>query len=194
MTTKTTYGYHYRWQSRSPRRRMATGLASALCVASLALAGLMILPGLFGFQRYVITSGSMTGTYDRGSLVLSEVVPVGDLRVGDVITYTPPGGDHLVTHRISWIGRDDAGQRIFRTKGDANQVADPWTFQLDRPTQARVRVGVPYAGHALSALGRKDIRMFVIALPALLIAGVSIARLWRRLGEEASRRALEGAS
>jgi signal peptidase len=171
--------------------RLASGAALAL---ALVCALLVLVPALFGWERYAIVSGSMTGTYDRGSLVLSEVVPVGDLRVGDVITYTPPGGDHLVTHRISWIGRDDAGQRIFRTKGDANQVADPWTFQLDRPTQARVRVGVPYAGHALSALGRKDIRMFVIALPALLIAGVSIARLWRRLGEEASRRALEGAS
>ena len=28
-----------------------------------------------GWQRYVIVSGSMTGTYDRGSLVLDEVVP-----------------------------------------------------------------------------------------------------------------------
>ena len=60
----------------------------------------MILPGLFGYQRYVITSGSMTGTYDRGSVVFADVVPVSDLRVGDVITYTPPPGsgpDGLVT-------------------------------------------------------------------------------------------------
>ena len=119
--------------------------------------------------------------------MLDEVVPVADLRVGDVITYMPPAGDHLITHRISWIGRDDAGRRIFRTKGDANPVADPWTFRLDQPTQARVRVGVPYAGYALTALGRRDVRMFVIALPALLIAGFSLARLWRQLGAEAQR-------
>jgi hypothetical protein len=36
--------------------------------------------------------------------------------------------------------------------------------------------------------------MFVIALPALLIAGFSLSRLWRQLGAEAERRALEGAS
>ena len=34
----------------------------------------------------------MTGTYDRGSLVFDEVVPVDDLKVGDVITYRPPAG------------------------------------------------------------------------------------------------------
>jgi signal peptidase I len=171
--------------------RWATGAA---LLAAVVVAMLVLLPSLFGWQRYAIVSGSMTGSYDRGSLVLAEVVPVGDLKIGDVITYTPPAGDHLVTHRISWIGRDDAGRRIFRTKGDANPIADPWTFRLDRPTQARVRAGVPYAGYALSALGRRDVRMIVIALPALLIAGYSLARLWRQLGAEAQRRALEGAS
>ena len=171
--------------------RFASG--AALAVAALC-ALLVLAPALAGWERYSIVSGSMTGTYDRGSLVLADVVPVETLRVGDVITYTPPGGDHLVTHRIAWIGHDDSGARIFRTKGDANPIADPWTFRLDQPTQARVRFGIPYAGHALTSLGRKDVRLAVIALPALLIAGVSLARLWRRLGDEAARRALEAAS
>jgi signal peptidase len=159
--------------------RIATGAAFAL---ALAAAALVLVPAALGWQRYAIVSGSMTGTYDKGSLVLDEVVPVGELRVGDVITYLPPAGDHLITHRISWIGRDAAGVRVFRTKGDANPVADGWTFRLDRPTQARVRAGVPYAGYVLMALGRRDVRLVVIAFPALLIAGFSLAGLWRRLG------------
>jgi signal peptidase len=175
--------------------RRAGRLLSGAALAVAALAALLVLaPALVGWERYAIVSGSMSGTYDEGSLVLADVVPVGDLRVGDVITYTPPAGDHLVTHRIAWIRRDDAGRRVFRTKGDANPIADPWTFRLDRPTQARVRVGVPYAGHALTALGRRDVRMIVIALPALLIAGFSLSRLWRQLGAEAQRRAAEGAA
>src|SRR5215204_3434302 len=126
--------------------RIATGAAFAF---ALAAALLVLVPALIGWQRYAIVSGSMTGTYDKGSLVLDEVVPVRALRVGDVITYMPPAGDHLITHRISWIGKDATGARVFRTKGDANPVADGWTFRLDRDTQARVRVGVPYAGYAL---------------------------------------------
>ena len=130
MTTKAAYEYQYRWQPASPRRRAARTLATALCVACLLLGALMILPGLFGYQRYVITSGSMTGTYDRGSIVFEDVVPVSDLRVGDVITYTPPAGsgpDGLVTHRIVSIERDQFERPLFRTKGDANPTADPGT-------------------------------------------------------------------
>ena len=79
-------------------------------------------------------------------------------------------------------------------KGDANPVADPWTFRLGQPTQARVRYGIPYAGHALAALGRRDVRTAVVTLPALLLALLSLAGLWRRLGAEAARRSAEAAA
>jgi signal peptidase len=133
----------------------------------------MLLPGLLGYQRYVITSGSMTGTYDRGSIVFDDVVPVSDLHVGDAITYTPPPGSGpsgRITHRIVWIGSDQLGRRALRTQGDANQSADPWTFTLDGPTQARVAFHVPYVGYVLSALAIRQARMLLIGLPALLIA------------------------
>jgi signal peptidase I len=158
-------------------------ISSGAALAIAALAALVVLaPAAIGWQRYAIVSGSMSGTYDKGSLVLAEVVDVAELEVGDVITYLPPAGDHLITHRIASIDEDATGGRVFRTKGDANPIADPWTFRLDQPTQARVRVGVPYAGYALNALGRRDVRMLVIALPALLIATASLAGLWRQLG------------
>jgi signal peptidase len=173
MTPKAAYDYHYRWEPRSPRGRFGKALATALCAACLGLAGLMLLPGLLGYQRYVITSGSMTGTYDRGSIVFDDVVPVSDLHVGDAITYTPPPGSGpsgRITHRIVWIGSDQLGRRALRTQGDANQSADPWTFTLDGPTQARVAFHVPYVGYVLSALAIRQARMLLIGLPALLIA------------------------
>jgi signal peptidase len=180
MTTRT-YD-NYRWQPKSSRRRVAPALVTALCAVCLALAGLMLLPGLFGYSRYVITSGSMTGTYDRGSVVFDKVVPVDDLQVGDAITYTPPPGagpEGLITHRIRWIGTDQFGRRVFRTKGDANGTADPWTFTLDDPTQARVAFHVPYVGYAFAALSIRDVRMLVIGLPALLVGIAALAGLRR---------------
>jgi signal peptidase len=174
--------------------RLAAG--AALAVAVIAAIGVLA-PSLWGWQRYAIVSGSMTGTYDRGSLVFADVVPVPDLRVGDVITYQPPPGagpDHLISHRIAWMGHDGAGKQVFRTKGDANPVADPWTFRLEQPTQARARVGIPYVGHALSALGRSGVRTALITLPALLVAAISLAGLWRRLGAEADRRTAQASA
>jgi hypothetical protein len=41
-----------------------------------------------------------------------------------------------------WQGR---GGRL-RTKGDANALADPWTFQLDQPIQPKMRVAFDWLG------------------------------------------------
>jgi len=170
--------------------RRAGRVSSTLLLAAGVLFGaLLVLPALAGWERYVIVSGSMTGTYDRGSLVLDEVVPVASLRVGDVITYRPPAGagpSGLVTHRISAISAGPRGERVFRTRGDANRVADPWTFTLRAPRQARVRAGIPYAGYAVVALSRRDVRLLVVGLPATLIALSSLAGLWRTAGLEAA--------
>ena len=48
------------------------GFGILLAGAALILALAVLVPALLGFQRYVITSGSMTGTYDRGSLVFDQ--------------------------------------------------------------------------------------------------------------------------
>ena len=148
----------------------------------LAFAAVMLVPAALGFDRYVITGGSMTGAIDRGSIVFAKAVPVSELRVGDVITYTPPAGsgpEGLVTHRIVWRGRDRQGAPSFRTKGDHNRAADPWRFTLRQPEQARAVFHIPYAGYVLAALGERRLRMLLIGLPALLI-GVAVAvRLWR---------------
>jgi signal peptidase len=172
-------------------RRASRAVSALLLTAGLLFGALLVLPALAGWQRYVIVSGSMTGTYDRGSLVLDEVVPVADLRKGDVITYMPPEGsgpDGLVTHRIVSIAKDPrTGVTVYRTKGDFNAGADPWTFTLGQPTQARVRLGIPYVGFAVAALSRRDLRMLIVGIPAALIALTSLAGLWRDAGTEAAR-------
>ena len=158
--------------------------ASACAIgAALALGLCVLVPALLGFQRYVISGGSMTGTYDRGSLVFDRVVATSALRVGDVITFRPPGQAGLVTHRIVSL-RTQRGERVLRTRGDANRVADPWNpFALHGGKQARVAFHIPYVGYALGALSERKVRMAVIGLPALLIALVTLAGLWRTPAE-----------
>src|SRR5215218_8176870 len=78
-------------------------LASAgLMMLAAPTALLLLVPAVLGWQRYAIVSGSMSGTYDKGSLVLDEVVPVGALKVGDVITYV--GGGPVVSRSMSSHG------------------------------------------------------------------------------------------
>jgi signal peptidase I len=167
-------------------RRFTGGLFLLVCAA---LAAIMLLPPLLGYQRYVITGKSMTGTYDRGSVVFDKVVPTAQLKVGDVITYVPPPGSGpsgKVTHRIVSI-RTKGGSRVYRTKGDANAVADPWTFHLDQPTQARVDGHVAYVGYVYAALSDPSKRFLVIGIPAILIAIYTFLTFFREAGEEARR-------
>ena len=154
-------------------------LGILLGAAALILAFAVLVPALLGYQRYVITSGSMTGAYDRGSLVFDRVVPTASLRAGDVITFRPPGHAGLVTHRIASV-RTAAGQRVFTTKGDANRAADAWgPIALGNARQARVAFHLPYLGYAIAMLSEKKVRMLVIGVPALLIAFAALAGLWR---------------
>lgn len=164
-------------------RRLGRVATNLIAVASFALAALFLIPGLLGFERYVITGGSMSGTFERGSLVFERVVPVSELKVGDIITYTPPadsGLNELVTHRIHSIEPTDQGP-LFRTKGDANASVDSWTFLLEAPTQARLEVAVPHVGWALIALADKDLRMVIIGIPAAVIALLSLLEVSRIL-------------
>lgn len=171
-----------------PSRPLPLRIAGWLVtLAILVLAATMLVPTVLGYGRYVLVSGSMTGTYDTGSVVYTKDVPVSTLEVGDVITYAPPAGaspQPLVTHRIAARTVRD-GRIVLRTKGDANASADPWTFTLRDRRQAVVRFGVPYAGYAISALADRRVRMLVVGVPAALIALLAVAGLLRDAAREA---------
>lgn len=151
-----------------------TAVVIAAVVAGV-VAALMLVPGLMGYDRYVITGGSMSGTFERGSLVLERQVPVSELQPGDIITYLPPaesGISELVTHRIVSVepNPDGTASRVFQTKGDANASIDPWTFTLADTVQPRVEGWIPVAGWVYIALSAPGIRMLAIGVPAAVIA------------------------
>jgi signal peptidase len=161
--------------------RGATRAAAAIGLVALAAVGLlMLVPTLLGYQRYVIEGGSMGHALPKGSIAYEETIPTTHIEPGDVITYRPPGATTLRTHRVVWVGTSSTtGQRIYRTKGDANPTEDRPTFTLPHRTQARVKLHVPLAGYAVEALAIKPIRMAVIGAPALAIALITLTGLWR---------------
>lgn len=161
-------------------RRAATAVVN-LALVGITLAGLAyLMPSLLGYERYVITGGSMSGTYDKGSVVFEKAVPAEDLEVGDVITYQPPassGVTWLVTHRIIKVGVDQEGRQVLRTQGDANPDPDPWKFSLTSAEQPVVEHAVPYVGWVVIALADRQVRMLVIGIPAALVALLSLVQL-----------------
>lgn len=157
---------------RTALRAVRRSLPVAGWLVVFGIVALLFLPTLLGFSRYAIVGGSMSPTFERGSAVFSQPQPVDALRVGDIITYVPPpavGIDHLVTHRIVEITESDAGEPMFRTKGDANATADPWTFSLDAAEQNVVVFSIPHLGTVLTELSDPAVRRIVVGIPAGLI-------------------------
>jgi signal peptidase I len=121
--------------------------------AVLLLAVALTVPVFFGYNRYLITGGSMEPTIHKGAIVYATPVKENALRQGDIVTFrTPPEyGSRAVTHRIVKVVRDQRGVRVFTTRGDANKSDDPWeniTFNDD--AAARYGFNVPYVGWFLS--------------------------------------------
>lgn len=161
-------------------------------VVMFAIAGVMLVPAALGYHRYIILTGSMTGTYDPGSLVFDKPVPTNTLKVGDPITYAPPPGaspnQKLVTHRIYKMMPGPNGQQAYITKGDANERPDVWKFTLPQPTQDKVMFSIPYVGYAFMFLQVPQFRMILIGVPAIGMALWMIFGLWRDGGREVRRR------
>ena len=180
------------------RRRRALRLLgkvglNLLFVAMLGCAAIMIGPSLLGYQRYIILTGSMTGTYDRGSIVFDKPVPTASLKVGDPISYKPPPGftsQGLETHRIYRITTGKDGVRTYQTKGDANKTPDVWHFTLPRPTQDEVKFHVPEVGYLFLILSIREFRLIVVAVPAILLGLYELRKLWREGGAEVQRQKL----
>jgi len=171
--------------SRFVRLDRAAGIAarSAFLFVLVVAAAMVVLP-LAGYHRYVITGGSMGETIPKGSVIWAKEVLVEDLRNGDVITYRPPRGagpEGLVTHRIVAVRRQ-GDRRVFLTKGDGNRAADPWTFELNEETQARVAFHLPHVGRALALASVRENRMVVVGLIALLVVIATFSKLWRDAG------------
>ncbi|HSX66163.1 signal peptidase I [Nocardioides sp.] len=166
--------------------RLLGWFGRAALLLGLALGLVLVVPALLGFDRYVITGGSMTGTVDKYAVAFEREVSVDELVVGDVITYLPPAdsGTHsLVTHRIISIGTSPEGHRVLRTQGDANPDPDPWRFELVQPTVNRMSFHVPYVGWPLIALADPEKRRLLLGGPAVIIgllAAIELAGAVRR--------------
>ena len=163
-------------------------LALVLAVVLLAVA-VVAVPGLVGAEEsYVVLSASMEPSIGAGDVVIVDRVPPSDIAAGDVGVFdTDRRGDEAepgrVTHRVVDVVERD-GSLQFRTKGDANEAADP-TLRESSQLLGRVRFTVPYLGYLLTA-GSPSLRIgLLVVLPGLVLAASGLWTLARARGEGA---------
>ena len=105
---------------------------------ALALVSLVLTPAFIYAQTshannstYIMIGNSMSPSIrDNDGMVVDSRFPFDKLKVGDIIVFSSYGtsnsGQHItIIHRVAQIITDDQGDRIIRTKGDANPASIP---------------------------------------------------------------------
>jgi len=79
-------------------------------------------PSVFGYKPFVVLSGSMEKTINKGDLIFVKKTDTNKLKVGDIIAFRNTDNT-VTTHRISEIVKSSK-KTCFRTKGDNNNDVD----------------------------------------------------------------------
>jgi signal peptidase I, archaeal type len=169
-------------RDRSARKSRALAHALArllLAFALLALVLLGLLPNLGWYRTETVLSGSMKPYFSSGDIVVVTPEATRDVRVGQVISYHIPVGDHHVqSHRVIEVVRG-GDHPLVRTKGDGNAFPRSWTARLHGAPAWQVRAVVPKAGWAIVWLRTPAIRRMAIFAVPLLLAILGLLRIWR---------------
>lgn len=164
--------------------RVVTWLVLLSSVAALVAA--VLLPRLAGATPYTVLTGSMRPQMPPGTLVVVRPRSTDAIGVGDVVTFQLRSGQpDVVTHRVIAQGYDGTGERVFRTRGDANPAPDvAWV----RAVQIRGTAWyhVPWLGYLSVALTGAQ-RGTLIWIVALLLIGYA-ALMWLSAARDRARR------
>ncbi len=152
----------------------------AVIILLMTAAVLTFLSPHFGWRVDTVFSGSMEPQLKVGAVVVTRPVEAGDIEVGDTITFYPPLSEKLTSHRV--IAMEDGSSFHFRTKGDANEDADPF----DVPAQnvvGKVCLHIPYFGYATQFIKTPLGLLLTLCLPGLIIMVMEMRNIWLVLTE-----------
>ena len=162
------------------RRRRSLRAANVLLVLVCLLTALGGIGNVVGWWRTeTVLSGSMRPGIQPGDVEILRQVPSSELRVGQILAFHPPHENFLVSHRVTTIHHQH-GMWV-ATKGDANNVADPWgSVRITSHDAWIVAAVVPHAGY-LSVWVKTPIpHLLVIIANVSLVWLLAIERIWRR--------------
>jgi signal peptidase len=151
---------------------------SVLLGVGLGIFGVIVAPALFGGRSLTVLSGSMDPALKVGDIVIDSQVSPPEVRVGDIITFSDPEGtDKLITHRVRRLRITDGTAHVV-TKGDNTNAVERWEMPAGG-SLGRVEYRVPLLGFLVFWLHGPFARIGLIVLPALLLAGFELWRIWR---------------
>lgn len=132
-------------------------------------------PSIAGYQLYIVLSGSMSPSFETGSVVLIRPLAPSAVQVGDIITYRDAeDSEKIVTHRVMAVLPTEP--LSFTTRGDANNANDLIPIPASN-LLGRVNYSVPLLGYLLSFVRTGAGILLMVIVPALLIIVSELRRL-----------------
>lgn len=124
----------------STRKKTKDIIITSLLV--IAISGiLMLISCKFKYGALVIGSGSMTGTINKGDVVIYEELDES-VEIGDIIVFEKDGV--RIIHRV--VDKKDSGSGMkYYTQGDANPNEDDG-YRVETDIIGKVKLRIPYMG------------------------------------------------
>lgn len=152
-----------------------TGWLLVAC-SLIATALLAVGPHLAGYRTLTVWTASMRPSMPPGSIAVVVPTAVEHIAVGDVISFTAPGGART-THRIVASVAPGVAP-VVQTQGDANAAPDRELVTLP-PTVWRVRAVVPWLGFVVAAVHDAGLAEPAVRFGPWLAVLPILVGLWR---------------
>ena len=125
------------------------------------------IPDVMGYKPMIVLSGSMETSIYTGDLVVVKMVDAKVLKEEDVIAFRNDANT-VTTHRITEIVEEN-GEKLFRTKGDNNNVVDSKLVEA-KDIEGIYLFRIPKLGKLLMTL--KEPTSLVVILLSILVVGL----------------------
>jgi len=131
--------------------------ANKTLIAAITCLIIIFFAGMLPIYPVVILTESMTGTFDRSSLVFVEGIPSDDvfyrISEGSVIHFVSHTGVEYI-HRVVDITYDPYGERQYITQGDAAYLVDPFPVPQSS-VKGIAHSYLPYIGYPIVLLNER---------------------------------------
>lgn len=163
-----------------PRRRWMAWSLDVVLVLAFVAAAVVVGGTLAGAWRFeTVLSGSMRPGIQPGDVEVLRPEPVSRIRVGQIVAIHPPKRNFTVTHRVIFVRRVK-GDAYIKTKGDANNVADPWgTVRVYGSTAWRVAGVIPKLGYVTIWAKSFTVRVVLLIVVVGAVMALAIERIWK---------------
>ena len=161
-------------------KKIWDAVTTVLVVLVVVFAVFLMGSRLVGLQVFNVISGSMEPTYSVGDLLYVKEVDPDSVKVGDPITFVLNEDLVVATHRVVAI---DSENRLFTTKGDANETEDASPVHFNNLIGVPV-FAIPLLGYVSAYIQSPPGMYIAIAFGVLLLVAVFLPDMLTRKPEK----------